>query len=459
MSAENYNVAARLAHGLPAVDTVAQYVWACQRLGYQHQDLTLHPAQVRDWYGTEDGMDLGALQRGCVALDAAVRASQDALAVQDRQLAQLAAAWQGMGGDAGQEFLRRHGDASSAVAAATRTAAEALAALREDLWRAVSTKVDAAVAIEARAEGTREQWRAAAATVTSGVGDRSTASELIEGAVKPFVDTSVRVDWLAAMQAAGAAVTSAYERALAEIGSERAPAFGIPGALGPVWTPPATAAQGDAGCQDDARCAPATVPASWGGAASATPAAAAPAAVPPVAPVTPAAVPSAPVPPTSAPVTPPAGLGTMGAGMPDVGGGLSGLGQQFADTLGGLLGGGLSNGDAEEPPELPEPDIPEPEVDAELDEESDADLDEESDGEPGDESPADPDPVLADPVPVEEVAATGDAEPQAGTCDPVPAPTPAPPPAEPLPPAEVVAESTPCEIAADEVPQVGEPAE
>lgn len=145
--------------------------------------------------------------------------------------------------------------------------------------------------------------------------------------------------------------------------------------------------------------------------------------------------------------------------MPDVGGGLSGLGQQFADTLGGLLGGGLSNGDAGELPELPEPDNSEPEVDAEPDEESDTDLDEESDGEPGDESPADPDPVPADPVPVEEVAADGDAEPQADACDPAPAPTPAPPPAEPLPPAEVVAESTPCEIAADEVPQVGEPAE
>ncbi|PRC42724.1 hypothetical protein C6A85_000000109010, partial [Mycobacterium sp. ITM-2017-0098] len=138
-SAENYDVAARLAQGRPAVDTVQQYVLACRQLGYHHQDLTLHPSQVRDWYGTEDGMDLAALQRGCVALDSAVHASQDALDVQDRQLAQLSTVWQGGGGDAAQDFLRRHGDASAAVAAAVRTAAEALVALREDLWQVVST--------------------------------------------------------------------------------------------------------------------------------------------------------------------------------------------------------------------------------------------------------------------------------------------------------------------------------
>src|SRR6185437_11079109 len=52
-----FDVAARLAEGRPAVDDVEQYVAACHRLGYQHQDLTMHSAQVRDWYGSEDGLD------------------------------------------------------------------------------------------------------------------------------------------------------------------------------------------------------------------------------------------------------------------------------------------------------------------------------------------------------------------------------------------------------------------
>ena len=38
-----------------------------------------------------------------------------------------------------------------------------------------------------------------------------------------------------------------------------------------------------------------------------------------------------------------------------------------------------------------------------------------------------------------------------------PAPTPPPPPAEPLPPPPPVEERTPCDIASDEVPQVGPP--
>ncbi|MGB3353878.1 MAG: hypothetical protein WBB00_14025, partial [Mycobacterium sp.] len=60
--AEKFDVSARLADGMPAVDNLQRYVSACHRLGYQHPDLTLHDTQLRDWYGTEGGMDLAALQ-------------------------------------------------------------------------------------------------------------------------------------------------------------------------------------------------------------------------------------------------------------------------------------------------------------------------------------------------------------------------------------------------------------
>lgn len=90
--AESFDAATRLAQGLPAVDTVQQYVSACRQLGYHHPDLTTHETQLRDWYGTEDGMDLSVLQHDCVALEDAVRAARDALAIQDRQLAELSAA-------------------------------------------------------------------------------------------------------------------------------------------------------------------------------------------------------------------------------------------------------------------------------------------------------------------------------------------------------------------------------
>ena len=63
-------------------------------------DLTLHAAQVRDWYGSEDGLDLRALDADCAAFEAAVAATEDALALQDDQLGALSAAWQGRGADA-----------------------------------------------------------------------------------------------------------------------------------------------------------------------------------------------------------------------------------------------------------------------------------------------------------------------------------------------------------------------
>ncbi len=80
-------------------------MWACHLLGYQNPDLTLHAAQVRDWYSSEDGLDLGALEADRAALDAAAAATENARHLQDLQLADLAGAWEGRGGDASQEFL------------------------------------------------------------------------------------------------------------------------------------------------------------------------------------------------------------------------------------------------------------------------------------------------------------------------------------------------------------------
>ena len=125
--AEKSDVAAQLAQGRSAVDTIARYVWACKQLGYEHADLTMHPGQLADWYGTEDGMDLGALQRCGAALEGAGRSVRDALDVQDRQRAEIAAAWQGSGAAAARDFLRRHGDSAAAVAAAIHAAADAVA--------------------------------------------------------------------------------------------------------------------------------------------------------------------------------------------------------------------------------------------------------------------------------------------------------------------------------------------
>ena len=66
--ADRLNVAERLAEGRPAVERTQTYVGACHALGYQHPDLTAHPAQIRDWYDSEEGLDLRALDRDCAEL-------------------------------------------------------------------------------------------------------------------------------------------------------------------------------------------------------------------------------------------------------------------------------------------------------------------------------------------------------------------------------------------------------
>lgn len=168
--AETFDVSGRLAQGRPSVEAMSEYVWASHQVGFTDSDLTLHPAQVRDWYGTEEGMDLVVLQRDCASVDAAVRATREALAIQDDQAGVLAGAWQGAGAQAAQRFLHRHDAASAVVADALATAAAALRRTLEELWRAVDSKVETTIDVESDVGAAREQWLAAATTVTTGVG-------------------------------------------------------------------------------------------------------------------------------------------------------------------------------------------------------------------------------------------------------------------------------------------------
>ncbi|WP_240430970.1 hypothetical protein [Mycobacterium kyogaense] len=431
-----YDVSGRLGQGRPPVETMAAYVWAAHQVGFADPDLTLHPGQMRDWYGTEDGMDLVVLQRDCAAVDAAVRATREALTGHEDQAGMLSEAWQGSGAQAARQFLHRHGVAAAAVADALTAAAAALQRALEQLWRAVDSKVETTVAIEAEAGAAREQWLAAATTVTSGVGDRAAAAEMVDGAVKPFVQNRIGAEWLTAMQAAGATVAETYRTATAEIMGRPPAVFEIPGALGPSAPSAPVASSVPAAPSPVAVSAPAPAPAL-------APAPTAPAAW--TAPPPPAAAPPAPL-----PEAPPAPLSDLGGG-----GAFPQVGQRFADALGGLLGGGTGDGiagDAFDPPadlEPPEPDEPE---DDEPDDEEPEDGEESEDEESEEQSE---EPITDEPATEEPFAESVSAEPEPEAVVP-PEPTPLPPPAEPLPPPPTE-ERTPCEIAADEVPQVGPP--
>ena len=426
------------------VDDIGEYVRACQQLGYQHPDLTQHSAQMAQWYGSEDGLALHSLDADATALSLVAAAADDAVQRQADVMAVLSGAWTGSGAGAALDFLMRNHRAAASVAAAVRQAVDALTTLRDDLWRAVDGKVAATQALGSGYEGQRAEWLAAANTVTTGAGDRAAASELIELRVKPFVDNDVRVTWVAAMKDGNVAVTAAYDTALTRLREVPNAVFEVPGELGPRVGEPdapgpsaATVPSAVAGSPPTFVSAPPVASPAF-----ATPAAAAPAAPPPVAPPFVDPLAATPATPTAPPMSP---LGDLGGGMPSLGSGASGFGQQLADLIGGLVGSsrdGLS--------EVPELD-PADEFDGEEETEP-ADAAVESDREK-DEEPTTPDDT--------ESTVKPETEPEAEP-EPEPAATPVPPPPEPIPPSPPVvpealpAEQTPCELAADELPQVGE---
>jgi hypothetical protein len=453
--ANPYDVAARLAEGRPVIDDVEEYLAACRQLGYQHAELTARSAQVRDWYAGEEGMDLRVLDTDHAALSVAASAAEDAARLQTDLVAELSAAWSGRGAVAAREFVWRSSQAATAVGVAVRTAADAVATLRDALWQAVDAKVLATEAVDAAQQQQRTEWLAATKTVTSGAGDLAAASELIELQVKPFVDLDVGSRWVAAMRAANSAIDAAYGAAIAGTTTAPPAVFGVPGELGPR-----AESSGHPWPRGGRDTTAAPVPTSPAAAVGSAPAPAAPVVAPPA--VAPAAAPAslaeaAPLPPTPAPLAaPPAmpsmpsapSLGDLGAVASTPGSGLSGFGQQLADLIGGLVGsadGGLSDAD-----DTSEPDEP----DADLDTKTDDPVADEADGKVDEAEEV----AESEAQPAEEVADEPVPEQSAPLAEPVPAPIPEPEPTPaPLPPEPPAApQATPCEIAADELPQVGE---
>jgi hypothetical protein len=422
--ADRLDVATRLAEGRTAVEHTQLYVRACQALGYQHPDLTAHPSQVRDWYDSEEGLDLRALDADCAELRAAAGAVTEALRMQRDQVAELAGAWTGSGADPAVRFLQRHCDAADTVAAEVRAAAQRCEALRDNLWHLLDVKVATAIAIDDRSLAQRPAWLAAADAVTTGPGDRSTAEELVAQQVKPYVDNDIRNDWLTAMRPTQAGVAASYDMVTDRLATAPRAHFEVPGDLGPARPP--------------LQPVPIAPPA--------------PAAVAPAAFAQPDAAPAmTPVPPAAAtlptPALPEMGTGLGGApALPAGGGGLGGLGalaSRIVEAMGSVLGSAAEQRtdplDVEDPRDLRDDD----------------DAADEGPAEPADKQADEAEHAVHD-LPVEPPPAVDGPPAAAPTAAPTPAAAPvneAPPNPPATPPAE---KSTPCEIAADELPQAGQ---
>ena len=455
--AERLDVAGRLAEGQPAVEHTQTYLRACQLLGYHDPELTSRPNQIRDWYDSEEGLDLRALDADCAQLRAAAWAVMEALRMQRAQVDELAAAWSGPGAESAVAFLQRHCEAANAVATEVRAAAQRCESLRDNLWHLVDVKVATAIAVDDRTLANRPAWMAAAAAVTTGAGDRQTADELVQQQIKPYVDNDIRTEWLTAMRSAQAGIATSYDMVIDKFAAAAPFYFEIPEDLRPGRAP--------------FQPAPASAPAVT---ATLAPAAALPTVAPDPAPAATPTTPTSLTPAstsgtsgtsgTPAPLTPPApdlgtGLGDAaalpaGLGSPaglDGLGGLGGLANRIVDQMSGLLG---SAGD-----QLNDS----PRLDDALDTDDPDDPDDKADDD--DESDAEPEKPKEIQTAQAEEAKPGDTPPQAGGPPPINAPPPAAvPPVDAPPPAAAPApaaappssEKTPCEIAADELPKAGQ---
>lgn len=449
-----------LAAGAPAAEVMTEYVRACRRLGHSVPE----PAHLHAAYTAEEGLDLQALDDDHRTLSEALAAVEEALVLQEQARRALVAAWRGAGAVAAADHLGRHTETAATVVDGLHGSVTALGELRNRLWQLIDAKVDSTQGIEAR--GTRAEWLSAARTVTTGAGDRAGASEMVDMQVAPFVANDIALDWVSAMRDTESAIRQAYRDAAAVIAAQASVVFeraGLSGAI-PVAaeTVSAPVARGS------------VVPAGF--VAGPAPADAAPAQMPVGPAVAPAVLPVAataapPTPPLPPPTTPvgadplaaaaapiPAAAAPLGSGLS----GLSGLGQSFADMLGGLLGSGGGLGESLGAADDLNPALDDDPGDAERDELTDQEADEDEEDRDGEE-PDEDEPLEGDTPaeksagPAEAGAPTEPVAPVAVPPEPV-VPTPVPEPlADPAvaAPAEPVPADTPCEIAADELPQAG----
>ena len=235
--ADRLDVADRLAEGRPAVEHTQSYVQACHALGYHHPDLTAHPFQICDWYDSEEGLDLRALDHDCVELRAAEAAVAEALRTQRAQAGQLGVAWTGPGADAAIRLLQRHCDAANTVATELRAAAQRCESLRDNLWYLVDAKVATAIAVDERTKAQRQSWLAVSLAVTAGAGDRAGAAEVVRQQVMPYVDNDIRHEWLTAMRSASDGVATSYDMVTDRMAAAPTVRFEFPGELGPEYPP------------------------------------------------------------------------------------------------------------------------------------------------------------------------------------------------------------------------------
>ncbi len=208
------DVAAKLAQGAAAVGAIEKYVAASHAVGCPAAGLSV--AGVRELYASEAGLRLDALDADSEALAGLADAAEEGMRLEAEAHESVRQAWQGASGTVAAEFIERHLATGSAVVESLRDASTALRSLRDELAGLVEQKVGAAVHFDDRWAAEHPVWLAEAEAVLQGLAD-DIAVEVVSRQISPYIDGDVQSAWIPAMRDATDSVSTAYDGAVARL--------------------------------------------------------------------------------------------------------------------------------------------------------------------------------------------------------------------------------------------------
>ena len=205
------------------VDDFARYAAACQAVGRGG----ISAERVHELASGEDGIGLAALQADVAALTSAAADAQAALSAQRTAVGLLAGAWQGRSASAATDLLDRHCATAAGTAAALAEAADVLERLRERLARLLAERQEAGVRIADRRSAERRWWLACSDAVLAGTADGAAHTE-VSTRIAQFVDADIAGDWAASVTAVTDAVGAAYRDAATVLAARTKAGFEVP---------------------------------------------------------------------------------------------------------------------------------------------------------------------------------------------------------------------------------------
>jgi len=217
------------------VETFERYAAACRAVGHSG----ISAERIRDLASRDDGLGLAALQADIAALSSAAAEAEVALSTQRTAIGMLAASWRGRSAATATDLLDRHCATAAGTVAALSESADVLERLRGRLTRLLEERDEAGLRVAGRRSAEHPRWLACADAVLAGVADDAAVAE-VRTRIAPFLDADVAGDWAASVTAVTESVAAAYREATVILAARPTAGFEVPSGVLPT-TPPAPA--------------------------------------------------------------------------------------------------------------------------------------------------------------------------------------------------------------------------